>query len=204
MRAVSLISGGIDSPVATHLMAEKGVEVIGLYFWNYPYVEEDIKETVKKLAKRVGCKKLLIVNNGANVTKYAKPETAKYMCVIDRRMMYRVADAVAKKLKADFLITGDNLAQVASQTLQNIYTESLVLETPLVRPLIGMDKNDIIKIGKDIGTYDISIYDSSCGDIIPHKPTTNAKPDITSEMETGLNPKAIVAFSLKNIEEVNL
>lgn len=204
LKAIALISGGIDSPVATYLMNRKGVETIGVYFYNYPFVDERTKKTVIELARRVGCKKLLVVPNGVNVSRYAKQETARYMCILDRRMMYRLCDMLADKYKADFLITGDNLAQVASQTLQNIYTESISSNKAIVRPLIGMDKNDIIAIGRRIGTYDISIKDSSCGDIIPHKPSTNTRPEIVSEIENGLGVKTILEETIKNIEEVEL
>lgn len=198
VKALALISGGIDSPVAAHLMKERGMDLLPLYFDNFPYSGKDTKQRAMDAAKRVGFKKMIVVQHGLNLTEFGKKCIRKYQCVLCRRMMFRVAGKLAREMKYDSLLTGENLAQVASQTLQNIYTESEATDVPIFRPLIGMDKNDIINIGKKIGTYSVSIKPAMCCSFVPRKPSTHALIERIREEEKKIDIDKMVEKSLKS------
>lgn len=198
VKALVLISGGIDSPVAAHLMKKRRMNLLPLYFDNSPYSGEDTKQRAMDAAKRVGFNKIVVVEHGSNLTKFGKNCTRKYQCVLCRRMMFRIAGKLAEKMKYDALVTGENLAQVASQTLQNIYTESEATNIPIFRPLIGIDKNEIINIGKKIGTYSVSIKPAMCCSFVPRKPSTHALLDRIWEEEKKVDIDEMVKKSLES------
>lgn len=180
MKAVSLISGGIDSPVATYLMLKKGVEVIGVHMDNRPFTDdktiEKFLELIKHLEKISNRKiKTYIIPHGNAQMEFAKNCKRKLQCVLCKRMMYRIAAEIAKKEVADAIITGESLGQVASQTLINLEVEGQAIEIPILRPLIGFDKVDTIRIARDIETYEISTIPALSCRIVPKKPATQAK-----------------------------
>lgn len=179
MRVISLISGGIDSPVATYLMLRRGDDCICLHFDNRPFTDErQLKKTkrlVRKLKEISGKElKLYLVPHGETQLEFARKTIRKYGCVFCRRMMFRIAQRIAEMEDADAIVTGESLGQVASQTLENISVEEEAVTIPIVRPLIGLDKVEIQKIAKNIGTYDISIEPSVCCTIVPKKPATRS------------------------------
>lgn len=198
IKALALISGGIDSPVAAHLMKKREMELTPLYFDNFPYSGKDTKQRAMDAAKRVGFKKMIIVKHGPNLTEFGKNCIRKYQCVLCRRMMFRIAGKLAGKMGYDALVTGENLAQVASQTLQNMYTESEATNVPIFRPLIGMDKNEIIEIGRKIGTYSVSIKPAMCCSFVPRKPSTHALLGRIKEEEKKVDIDKMVKRSLKS------
>lgn len=179
MKVVSLISGGIDSPVATYLMLKKDLEVIALHLDNRPFTDEkQMNKTitqVKKL-KEVTKKeiKTYVVPHGDNQLEFAKNCKRNLECVLCRRMMLRIAEKISEKEGAFAIVTGESLGQVASQTLRNIMVESQAINIQVIRPLIGFDKIEIEAIAKKIGTYEISILPGLCCTIVPDKPSTAA------------------------------
>ena len=182
MKLVSLMSNGIDSPVASYLMSRMGADVILLHLDNRPYTDDRSIENVRRIAeqlRKVTGKEfpLYIAPHGDNQTVIHKTCDGNYQCVMCKRVMQRTARELAKKLGADAIVMGDSLGQVASQTLKNIRSENIGLDFPVVRPLIGLDKLEIEKIAKEIGTYEISILPSDGCSIVPVRPITEAKPE---------------------------
>ena len=182
-KGLSLLSGGIDSPVSTYMMAKRGLKLTELHFWSYPYTSIEAKNKVIELArilrKFTGSTELVIVpftKVQEAIHKYAEPN---YMITLVRRAMMRIAERVAKNRGCGCIINGEDLGQVASQTLESItVTNSVIRDLPVFRPLIGFDKNEIIEISKKIGTYETSIkpYEDCCTVFLPESPAT--KPTI--------------------------
>ena len=188
-----MLSGGIDSPVSVHMMLRKGHEVIALHMDNRPFTDDTHIEKVKMLVKRLQevhdteIPLYLAPHGIPSQEAIAKNCTRRFQCVMCRRMMFRTGEAFARKMGADALLTGESLGQVASQTLRNISTETSAIDIPVVRPLIGFDKEEIIAIAKEIGTFDISIIPSVCCTITPKRPSIDAKPE-DIEREEGKIP----------------
>jgi len=192
MKLVALMSGGIDSPVASYIMAKRGADVILLHMDNGIYSSKKEIEKVRKLAARlreVTGKEfpLYILNHEANQTMIKDRCERPYQCVMCKRTMQFVAREFAKKNGCSGIIMGDSLGQVASQTLRNIRAEGSGLDFPIVRPLIGLDKTEIIEIAKEIGTYEISIIQSGGCGVVPQKPITEARIDKVNELQSKLD-----------------
>jgi thiamine biosynthesis protein ThiI len=180
LRGILLISGGIDSPVAGYLMGKQGLDLVLVHFDNRPFTSDNEVEKaislMKQLDNALGKESLrLLVPHGNAQAEFAKCCRRNMECVLCRRMMLRVAEKLAKKHDAGFIVTGESLGQVASQTLANINVEERSTSLPVLRPLIGFDKVEIERIAKSIGTYDISIRPGLCCTIAPKKPSTYSK-----------------------------
>ncbi|TCW36095.1 thiamine biosynthesis protein ThiI [Thermohydrogenium kirishiense] len=181
-RAVVLLSGGIDSPVAAWMMMKRGVEIEAVYFHSPPYTQERAKDKVIDLCKKLSEYGQDIYLHVVNFTDFQLAIydkcPPKMTTIIMRRMMMRVAENIANKYGAKALITGESLGQVASQTIESLYCTNAVTHMPVFRPLIGMDKSEIVEISKKIGTYDISIrpYEDCCTIFVPKHPII--KPDL--------------------------
>jgi thiamine biosynthesis protein ThiI len=204
MKLISLISGGIDSPVATQLMLEKGAEIVALHFDNRPFTGDGqlnktkaIVEHLERLNKR-NIKTFVVPHKESHVA-FIKNCKRNLHCVLCRRMMLRVAEKIAQMESAGALLTGESLGQVASQTLRNIRTESQAVEIPILRPLIGLDKLEIEKIAKSIGTYKISIRPGACCEIVPRKPSTYSKLSIILEEEEKVEIKGLVDKEIRGL-----
>ena len=197
MKLVALISGGIDSPVASYIMSKMGADVILLHMDNGIYAGEDVDKVVKlsKRLEEVTGKKfpVYVLNHEVNQTMIKERCEHSYQCVMCKRTMQHVAREFAKKHGCSGIIMGDSLGQVASQTLRNIRAEGAELNFPIVRPLIGMDKNEIIDIAKEIGTYDISIIQTGGCGVVPLKPITEARVDKVLELQSKLDFEKMVA-----------
>jgi thiamine biosynthesis protein ThiI len=203
MKLVSLISGGIDSPVATYLMLNKNVKIIAVHMDNRPFTDEKqvnkaimiVNHLEKITARNI---KMYIVPHGHNQLTFARECKRNLGCVLCRRMMYRISERIANTENAIALVTGESLGQVASQTLRNIRVESQSVKIPIVRPLIGFDKIEIEKLAKDIGTYEISTMPGLCCTIVPRKPVTRANLSKVLAEENKLDIKSLIEKSMKN------
>ena len=169
MKAVLLISGGFDSSVAGHLMKDK-LELIGLHFSYEPFTDNKAEIKARNSCKLLGIKKLVVINIGKDVEKISNKCNHKYYFVLSKRLMFKKAEEIAKKEKANFLITGESLGQVSSQTLENLYCIDKSVNIPVLRPLIGFDKNEIINIAKKIGSYEINVGPEVCDVLGPKHP----------------------------------
>jgi len=204
-RLISLISSGIDSPVATYLMLQRGASVMPLYFNNWPFTDENTKEKVITLMERLrkltkAEVKLYIIPNGENQRLFARNCDHHIGCILCRRMMFRIAEKIAIQNQAIGLVTGESLGQVASQTLQNIYVETSGISIPIIRPLIGLDKIEIENIARRIGTYEISIRPGLCCTIVPKKPSTNAFLERILREEEKVDMTSMVEKSIAKVE----
>lgn len=205
-KGLLLLSGGIDSPVAGFLMAKRGVEISGIHFHSYPFTSERAEEKVKNLAKILtlytGRMKLYSVN----ILEIQKELNAKCpgdeMTILSRRFMMRIAEKVSLDNNIDALITGENLGQVASQTINGISVINAAVKKPVLRPLIGFDKVDIIDIAKDIETYETSIlpYEDCCTLFLPKHPVTRPKLDNIERSEENIDIETLVEKAMKNMK----
>jgi tRNA uracil 4-sulfurtransferase len=174
MKGILLLSGGIDSPVAGHLMLRQGIDVVAAHMDARPHSDEAGLEKAWKLANKLGVR-LIVVPYARFHEEASKHCKAKLHCILCKRFMYRAAEALSVKEGADFIISGESLGQVASQTLDNLKILNAAVRKPVLRPLIGFDKEDTIKIARELGTFDISSQ-KSCGcPFVPNQPSTKAK-----------------------------
>ena len=207
MKAVALISGGIDSPVAVYLMAMRGVDITLLHMDNRPYgAPGSVRKTSKMIApleKSTGKHfEFFYAPHGRNNQINSEKCRETFQCVLCKRQMLRTAKAFAQSIGADAIITGESLGQVASQTLQNLRAETYGIDFPILRPLIGLDKIEIEAIGKQIGTYEISISHGkgpACT-IVPERPITMARPERILEEETKIDVPEQLSYALMNIK----
>jgi tRNA uracil 4-sulfurtransferase len=207
MKAVALISGGIDSPVAAYLIARQGVDVIALHMDNRPYSAEGSVRKAARLSKIVadvsgGNIEFVYAPHGRNQEINSRMCTRTYQCVLCKRLMLKVAKAVALKNGADAIVTGESLGQVASQTLQNIRSEQAGLGFPVLRPLIGLDKLEIEAIGKKIGTYEVSIsgLNGPACTILPEHVITMSLTDNIMREEAKVDIEEMVAYAIDNLK----
>ncbi len=180
-KAISLLSGGIDSPVASFLAMTRGIKVIFVHFHSYPETSQNsldkVKEIVEKLSLYQGQSKLYLVPISKVQREIVLKIPEKLRIIFYRRIMLTIAKEIALKEKAKVLFTGDSIGQVASQTIENISAIEYNLNMPVIRPLACQDKDSIIKKSKEIGVFDISIlpHDDCCSRFLPRRPETKAK-----------------------------
>ncbi|SCL94554.1 tRNA uracil 4-sulfurtransferase ThiI [Sporanaerobacter sp. PP17-6a] len=204
-KGLLLLSGGIDSPVAGFLMAKRGVKLSIIHYHSYPFTSERSEQKVKELAEMLthfnGEIKFYSINilNIQKAIHESCPEDE--MTIISRRFMMRIADMVAEKEGCDAIITGESLGQVASQTIDGIKVTDNIVDRPVFRPLIGFDKVEIIKIAKDIETYEKSIepFDDCCTVFLPKHPVTRPKIETIEESEKKLNIDELIEEALNKI-----
>lgn len=191
-KGVALISGGIDSPVAAWMMMRRGVDIIALFLDPSPLVDKRTRERalqgISRLAEwKNGAVKTYVAPYGDVLIELLKVEDYRLGCVLCKRAIYRAAEAVAEKEKAMAIITGESLGQVASQTMTNLHAIDRVIDYPVFRPLIGHDKEEIISLAKEIGTYEVSILPANCCLGPPPHPETRASLERVENAEKGLN-----------------
>ena len=207
-RGVVLLSGGIDSPVAGWLAMKRGVTVEAVHFHSYPYTSELAKEKVLELAKRMAKYSNRVVVHMVPFTKIQE-EIAHYChdnmrIPIMRRIMVRIAEEIATQRDCLTIFTGDNLGQVASQTMESIYAINHVATMPILRPCITMEKEEIIQIAQKIDTYETSIlpYEDCCTVFVPKEPKTRPKIDACEKEEAKLDLPTLIASAVEQTERI--
>jgi len=201
MKGIVLLSDGIDSPVASYLMLKKNVDLVFVNVSNSKNntKEEKIKKLISVLSKKFSKELKVYFINYYDVQKeFSENCTRRFQCILCKRTMYRMAEKIAQKENADFLVTGENLGQVASQTLKNMIVLSKAVKIPVIRPLLCFEKNDSIKIAKEIGTYEISIQNASDCPFVPSNPATRAKIEIIEREEKKLDIEKLIGNAIEN------
>ena len=207
-RAAFLLSGGIDSPVAGYMMAKRGLELVGVHFFSYPYTSERAKEKVIELAnlltRYTGRMPLLVVPFTKIQEEIRDKCHEELFTLIMRRFMMRIAERLAAEYDCGGLVTGESLGQVASQTMPAMAVTGAVCELPVFRPCIGMDKEEIVRVARKIGTFDTSIlpYEDCCTVFTPKHPNTRPKMPKILEAEAHLDVDALVNEAVELTERV--
>lgn len=209
-KGMLLLSGGIDSPVAGYMMAKRGMSVECLHFHSYPYTNDQAKEKVVDLARILSRYSQTVALRTVSVTHIQEEIHEKcaedLMITLLRRFMYRIAERIAKKAGAECLITGESLGQVASQTIEGITSSNSVVTLPVLRPLIGFDKEEIIERSVDMGAYETSIlpFEDCCTVFLPEFPATKPKLSYILQEESKLDVEALVDEALQTTERIVL
>lgn len=209
-KATLLLSGGIDSPVAGYMIAKRGVELNAVHFYSYPYTSERAKEKVIDLAR-------ILADYCGSINVHVVPFTEiqlainencpeEQLTVIMRRIMMRIANIIASDTGSYALITGESIGQVASQTIQALAVTNEVVDMPVFRPLIGMDKDEIVQIARKIGTFETSIlpYEDCCTVFTPKHPTTRPNILKIKQSESKLDIEEMIKTAIDNTEVINL
>ena len=207
-RATLLLSGGIDSPAAGYMIARRGVEIDAVNFFSYPYTSERAKAKVIKLAS-------ILSEYTSKINLHIVPFTEiqlairdncpeEHMTLIMRRFMMKIAEKIAVKNGSEALITGESLGQVASQTMQALHVTNSVVDMPVFRPLIGMDKEAIVQISRKIGAFETSIlpYEDCCTVFTPKHPTTRPKREAIEKSESVLDIDGLIAKAVEGVKTV--
>ena len=209
-KAVSLLSGGIDSPVSSFMIAKRGVQLEMVHFFSPPYTSQQAKEKVLELARQLTC---WCGRMTVHVVPFTEiQEEIRRCCPEDhftfimRRFMMRLAVAVAKRTGCKALVTGECLGQVASQTMDALAVSDDACELPVLRPVIGMDKEEIIRISRRIGTFDTSIlpYEDCCTVFTPRHPRTHPKLEEVREYEAALDVEGLMERALQAVERITV
>ena len=209
-RAMCLLSGGIDSPVAAYMMAKRGVEIECVHFFSYPYTSELAKNKVLELARLVTryCGRMTV-----NVVSFTQIQEAirdncpeEFFTLIMRRFMMEISERIGKEHGCEALITGENLGQVASQTMQAMAVTGAVVDVPIFMPLVGMDKEEIVTIARKIGTMQTAIlpYEDCCTVFTPKHPKTKPTLNQLIHAEKNLDREALIQQAIENTEKITV
>lgn len=209
-KTLLMLSGGIDSPVAGIEVMKRGVTVEAIHFHSPPFTSEKAKDKVieltRILAERVGPIKLHLVPFTEIQKQINKVVHPRYTMTSTRRMMMRISDKVLHQINANAIVNGENLGQVASQTLKSMYVINHVTATPVLRPLLTLDKEDIIKKAKELGTFETSIqpYEDCCTIFTPKNPVTEPDFDKVVKYESVFNFDEMIENAVENIETLTI
>ena len=209
-RAMCLLSGGIDSPVAAYMMAKRGVEIECVHFFSYPYTSELAKNKVLELARLVTryCGRMTV-----NVVSFTQIQEAirdncpeEFFTLIMRRFMMEISERIAEANGAKAIVTGENLGQVASQTMQAMAVTGAVVDVPIFMPLVGMDKEEIVSIARKIGTMQTAIlpYEDCCTVFTPKHPKTKPSLNQLINAERNLDREALIQQAIENTEKITV
>ncbi len=209
-KLIGLLSGGLDSPVAAYRMMKRGCVVDFAHFHSYPFLDRSSQDKARQLARVLTqyeyTAHLFLVPFGDIQQHIVSASPSPYRVLLYRRYMLRIAEALARQRAAQALVTGESLGQVASQTLHNLRVIEAAATLPVLRPLIGMDKAEIMHEAQAIGTYDISILpDQDCCTLfVPRHPATRALPDRIEAVEAGLDMPTLLQMALDGIQRVDM
>ena len=209
-RAMVLLSGGIDSPVAGYMIAKRGVELECIHFFSYPYTSELAKDKVLELARLMTryCGRMTVNIVGFTEIQEAIRDNCpeEYFTLIMRRFMMKIAERLAKEHGCGCLVTGENLGQVASQTMEAMAVTGAVVDLPIFQPLIGMDKEEIVTVARKIGTMDTSIlpYEDCCTVFTPRHPKTKPTLGQVDHACAKLDFDGLLERAMENIEQVKV
>ena len=209
-RAMCLLSGGIDSPVAAYMMAKRGVEIECVHFFSYPYTSELAKNKVLELARLVTryCGRMTV-----NVVSFTQIQEAirdncpeEFFTLIMRRFMMEISQRIGQEHGCEALITGENLGQVASQTMQAMAVTGAVVDVPIFMPLVGMDKEEIVSVARKIGTMQTAIlpYEDCCTVFTPKHPKTKPTLNQLIHAEKNLDREALILQAIENTEKITV
>ena len=208
-KVVVLLSSGIDSPVAAYLMMKRGCEVIALHCNNDPFAGPKVTENFNLLVDQLNIYasgvpiKRRVIDYGEYLTVAKEKAPEKMTCVLCKSGMYRIAEKLANKLGADAIVDGSSVGQVASQTLSNILATRYGVDMPILSPLIGLDKEEITKISKDIGTFDISKIDDGGCSAVPRYPETHADLERVKKACEDMDQDTEVQKAFENIRKLD-
>ena len=209
-RAVSLLSGGIDSPVSTYMIAKRGISIYPVHFFSFPYTSEMAKQKVVELAgiltRYCGRMNVIVVPFTRIQEEIREKCPEEYFTLIMRRFMMRIAERLAEMHNARALVTGENLGQVASQTMEAMACTQAPVRLPVLQPLIGMDKEEIITLARRIGTFDTSIlpYEDCCTVFTPRHPKTKPSVEEVEKAESVLDVESLVEEAVAGIERIRV
>ena len=208
--AVTLLSGGIDSPVSTYMIAKRGVRLIPVHFFSFPYTSQQAKDKVVELGRQLTeyCGRMTLeVVPFTHIQEEIRDKCPEeYFTLIMRRFMMRIAKRIADANGAKAVVTGENLGQVASQTMEAMASTQAVIDMPVLQPLIGMDKEEIVTLARRIGTFETSIlpYEDCCTVFTPRHPRTHPKRKDVEAAESALDIDALVDEAVGGIERIRL
>jgi len=199
-KGVLLLSGGFDSPVAGHLMARQGLDLVAAHFSLEPITDDAAAVKTRTLCGILGIESLYVVRVGEAFAEVAHAANRRFYFLLTKRLMVRLAEAIADREGAEVLVTGENLGQVSSQTLASLRAIDAVARRPVLRPLIGFDKQEIVDRAKTIGTYEVSKGPEICDLLGPPRPSTHARLEQVVEEEAKLDIDRLVASCLSGLE----
>ncbi|MGI0149424.1 MAG: tRNA sulfurtransferase [Thermoplasmata archaeon] len=199
-KGVLLLSGGFDSPVAGHLMARQGLDLVAAHFSLEPITDDAAAVKARILCRILRIGSLYVVRVGEAFAEVAHAANRRFYFLLTKRLMVRLAEAIADREGADVLVTGESLGQVSSQTLASLRAIDAVARRPILRPLIGFDKQEIVDLAKTIETYEVSRGPEICDLLGPPRPSTHARLDQVLEEEAKLDLDRLVASCLSRLE----
>ena len=203
-KALLLLSGGIDSPVAGDLMARRGLDILAVHFSLEPITDDAAAVKSRKLAEKLGLSRLFVVTVGPAFAEIAKACDRRLYFVLSKRLMIRIAEAIARREGCAYLVTGESLGQVSSQTLQNLRAIDAASTMVVLRPLIGFDKQETVRVAREIGTYEISEGPEICDLLGPPHPATRASLGEVLGEESRLDVDRLVREALGGAREERL
>ncbi len=184
MKAVLLLSGGFDSPVAGRMLVDQGVELEALHGSFEPVTDDASVRKAEILARQLGLKRLWVAKIGETLGRVPHDREAhRFYFLLQKRLLYRLADNLADRVGATAIATGENLGQVSSQTLSNLVTLEGAARRPILRPVLGLDKTDIIRLAKEWGSHDTSVGPELCDLLGPRYPATTSRVDVVAAAE---------------------